>query len=85
MRSLPLQRLPRRPVVARRMGMGMVMMVVTVMVVAVAVMMIVVHVQKLTGLSMMDLCLPRLPCATIEPSASTTTRTPNRAVMSEVS
>jgi hypothetical protein len=83
MRSLPLQRLPRRPVVARRMGMGMVMMVVTV--VAVAVMMIVVHVQKLTGLSMMDLCLPRLPCATIEPSASTTTRTPNRAVMSEVS
>src|SRR5712671_4602812 len=34
---------------------------------------------------MMDLCLPRLPWATIEPSASTTTRTPNSAVMSDVS
>lgn len=41
--------------------------------------------QKLTGLSMIALCLPSVPCATMEPSASTTTRTPNRAVMSEVS
>ena len=47
--------------------------------------MIVVHGQKLTGLSMIAWCLPRVPCATIEPSASTTTRTPNSAVMSEVS
>ena len=49
------------------------------------VMIILVHGQKLVGLSMMDLCLPRLPWATIEPSASTTTRTPNSAVMSDVS
>ena len=41
--------------------------------------------QNDTGLSMIDLCRPSLPCATIEPSASTTTRTPRRAVMSEVS
>lgn len=85
MRRLPLQRLARWAVVAERM-----MVVVTtgpmMMALAMAVMlMIVVHGQKLTGLSMMDLCLPRLPWATIEPSASTTTRTPNSAVMSDVS
>jgi len=86
MRRLPLQRFARGSVMAERMmavmtvrPMMMVAMVVTV------VMMIVVHGQKLTGLSMMDLCLPRLPWATIEPSASTTTRTPNSAVMSDVS
>lgn len=78
---LPLQRLARGSVVAE--GVRMVMMMVAV--VMTVVMMIVVHGQKLTGLSMMDLCLPRLPWATIEPSASTTTRTPNRAVMSDVS
>lgn len=88
MRRLPLQRLARRPVVAE--GVGMVMMAVRpVMMMAIAmivtVVVIVMHGQKLTGLSMMDLCLPRLPWATIEPSASTTTRTPNSAVMSEVS
>lgn len=41
--------------------------------------------QKLTGLLMMCLWLPSLPWATIEPSASTTTRTPISAVMSDVS
>jgi hypothetical protein len=88
-RRLPLQRLARGPVVAE--GVRMVMMTVRpVMMMAVAmivtvVVMIVMHGQKLTGLSMMDLCLPRLPWATIEPSASTTTRTPNSAVMSDVS
>jgi hypothetical protein len=84
MRRLPLYRSARGPVVAQRMGM---MVTVTVMMVAVPVVMvmIVVHGQKLTGLSMMDLCLPRLPWATIEPSASTTTRTPKSAVISEVS
>jgi hypothetical protein len=89
MRRLPLQRLARGPIVAG--GVRMVMMTVRpVMIVAavmarIVVVMIVVHGQKLTGLSMIDLCLPRLPWATIEPSASTTTRTPNSAVMSDVS
>jgi hypothetical protein len=84
MRCLPLNRLAGRPVMAKLARM---MVAVTVMMVAVpvVVVMIVVHGQKLTGLSMMDLCLPRLPWATIEPSASTTTRTPKSAVMSEVS
>jgi hypothetical protein len=82
MRRLPLHRSARGPVVARRVR-GVV--AVAVMMMAVVMVMIVMHGQKLTGLSMMDLCLPRLPCATIEPSASTTTRTPKSAVMSEVS
>jgi hypothetical protein len=34
---------------------------------------------------MIALWLPSLPCATSAPSASTTTRTPSRAVMSDVS
>lgn len=89
MRRLPLQRLAGRPVVADRVRMVVVtirpVMVMAVAMVMAVVMMIVVHGQKLVGLSMMDLCLPRLPWATIEPSASTTTRTPNSAVMSEVS
>src|SRR5215470_4282890 len=38
-----------------------------------------------TGLSMSRLWPPSLPWATSEPSASTTTRTPTSAVMSEVS
>lgn len=87
MRRLPLQRLARGPVVAE--GVRMVMAVLPVMMMAIAmivtVVVIIVHGQKLTGLSMIDLCLPRLPWATIEPSASTTTRTPTRAVMSDVS
>ena len=41
--------------------------------------------QYLTGLLMMGRWLPSLPWATIEPSASTTTRTPINAVISEVS
>ncbi len=88
MRRLPLQRLARGPVVAERATVVMTirpMMMVAVAMVMAVVVMIVVHHQKLTGLSMMDLCLPRLPWATIEPSASTTTRTPNSAVMSDVS
>lgn len=88
MRRLPLQRLASGPVVAGSVRMVMmtvrpVMMVAVVM--AMTVVMIVVHGQKLTGLSIIDLCLPRFPWATIEPSASTTTRTPNSAVMSDVS
>ena len=87
MRRLPLQRLAGRPVVTDRVRMMVVairpmMMVGVVMAV---VMMIIVHGQKLVGLSMMDLCLPSVPWATMEPSASTTTRTPNSAVMSDVS
>ena len=73
MRRLPLHRSARGPVVARRVR---VVVAVAVMMMAVVMVMIVMHGQKLTGLSMMDLCLPRLPWATIEPSAS---------VMSEVS
>ena len=41
--------------------------------------------QYVTGLLMIDLWEPSLPCATMDPSASTTTRTPTNAVMSEVS
>ena len=41
--------------------------------------------QKLTGLSMIALWVPSLLCSTSDPSTSTTTRRPNRAVMSEVS
>ena len=85
MRRLPLHRSPCRPIVARPVRI----LAVTVMTMAVSMVvvmvMIVMHGQKLTGLSMMDLCLPSVPWATIEPSASTTTRTPNSAVMSEVS
>lgn len=86
---LPLQWLARRAVVAGRVRMVMavraviVVMAVTMMVVMMV--MIVVHDQKLVGLSMMALCLPSVPCATMEPSASTTTRTANSAVMSDVS
>lgn len=89
MRRLPLQRLARGPIVAERVPMVMMtirpVMMMAVAMVMIVVVVIVVHGQKLTGLSMMDLCLPRLPWATIEPSASTTTRTPNSAVMSDVS
>jgi hypothetical protein len=82
MRRLPLHRSACGPVVATRVR---VVVAVAVMMVVMVMVMIVMHGQKLTGLSMMDLCLPRLPCATIEPSASTTTRTPKSAVISEVS
>ena len=84
MRRLPLQRLASGSVVAKRVMIVRPMVMVAVAM-AMRMVMIVVHGQKLSGLSMMDLCLPRLPWATIEPSASTTTRTPNRAVMSDVS
>src|SRR5579863_6643002 len=62
----------------------MVMMMVVVMFVAVVMAM---HggPQYATGLLMIFLWLPSLPWATIEPSASTTTRTPISAVISDVS
>jgi hypothetical protein len=41
--------------------------------------------QYLTGLSIRALCEPSLPCATREPSVSTTTRVPKSDVMSAVS
>ncbi len=94
MRRLPLRRPGGAVVTGPRMGMvvpvmmTMIVPVTVVMLIAVAMMAvlrIVVHRQYLTGLSMIALCLPRLPCATIEPRASTTTRTPKSAVMSEVS
>ncbi len=68
--------------------MVMIMIVRAVIVVMMVVMMIVpAHdgPQYATGLLMIDLWRPSLPCATIEPSASTTTRTPISAVMSDVS
>ena len=66
----------------------MVMMMVMVMFVimpVVAVMAMHGGPQYATGLLMIFLWLPSLPWATIEPSASTTTRAPNSAVMSDVS
>ncbi len=77
----PVRRVVMVVVVIMIMLMTMIMMMMAVMVV------VMTHAgpQKLTGLLMMDLWLPSLPCATIEPSASTTTRTPISAVMSEVS
>ena len=95
MRRLPLRRPSGAVVTGPRMGMVvpvmmvttvpvMVVMLIAVMVV-VALVRMVMHRQYLAGLSMIALCLPRLPCATIEPRASTTTRTPKSAVMSEVS
>ena len=78
----------------RRMIMIMIMIMVMVMVV-VMVMSVIMPVsvvmamhggpQYATGLLMIFLWLPSLPWATIEPSASTTTRAPNSAVMSDVS
>jgi hypothetical protein len=70
----------------RRMVMIMTMMMVVVMSVIMPVVMA-MHggSQYATGLLMIFLWLPSLPWATIEPSASTTTRTPISAVMSDVS
>lgn len=73
-------------------GMVRVVVMIMMMVVVVFVIMSVVAVmamhggpQYVTGLLMIFLWLPSLPWATIEPSASTTTRTPISAVMSDVS
>lgn len=81
-----------RVIVPRAMRrMIVIMVVIMIMLMAMVVMMMAVMVvshrepQKLTGLLMMDLWLPSLPWATIEPSASTTTRTPISAVISDVS
>ena len=58
-----------------------------IMVMAVAMLASPVHrgPQYLTGLVMMERWLPSLPWAASDPSASTTTRTPISAVISEVS
>jgi hypothetical protein len=85
MRCLPLG--GSAMVVARPM-LGMVFIVVMMILLAVMIMrMVAMHgaSQYATGLLMIFLWLPSLPWATIEPSASTTTRTPISAVMSEVS
>src|SRR5579872_2707030 len=70
----------------RRMVMVMVVMMGMVMTRPVVVVMS-MHggPQYATGLLMIFLWLPSLPWATIEPSASTTTRTPISAVISDVS
>ncbi len=74
----------------RRMVMVMVMVMVVIVIVSVIRPVAVVMAmhggpQYATGLLMIFLWLPSLPWATIEPSASTTTRTPISAVMSDVS
>ena len=70
----------------RRMVVVMVMSVIMPVIMPVVVVMA-MHggPQYATGLLMIFLWLPSLPWATIEPSASTTTRTPTSAVMSDVS
>src|SRR5260370_11135798 len=67
--------------------MVMTVIVAMVMAVRVAVLASLVHggPQYVTGLVMMERWLPSLPWAASEPSASTTTRTPISAVISEVS
>ncbi len=62
-------------------------MIVVMIMVGVAVLASPVHggPQYVTGLLMIERWLPSLPWAASEPSASTTTRTPISAVMSEVS
>ncbi len=64
-----------------------VVVVMDVVVMRVAVLASLVHggPQYVTGLLMIERWLPSLPWAASEPSASTTTRTPISAVMSEVS
>ena len=98
-RRLPLDRgaLGMRVIVSRpvwRMDVVMMMVIVHVVMIMSMFMHIVMMAvmvmthggpQYATGLLMIDLWLPSLPCATIEPRASTTTRTPTSAVMSEVS
>ncbi len=86
MRRLPLHGLGSGRVVTDASGFWVVDMAVGMaVVVPVVVIVAAMHGQKLTGLSMMDLCFPSVPWATMEPRASTTTRTPRRAVMSDVS
>ncbi len=75
----------RRMVVIMVMIMTVIVVVIVMMMAVMVVMMSHRGPQKLTGLLMMCLWLPSLPCATIEPSASTTTRTPISAVISDVS
>src|SRR5581483_11892882 len=76
-------------VVAGAMGrmLGMVvmvmMMVMIVIMPVVAVMAMHGGPQYATGLLIIFFCFPSLPWATIEPSASTTTRTPISAVISD--
>ena len=65
----------------------MTMIVGVIMVVTIAMLVSPVHrgPQYLTGLVMIERWLPSLPWAASEPSASTTTRTPISAVISDVS
>ena len=65
--------------------MTMTVGVIMVVIVAVAVLMSHRGPQYLTGLVMIERWLPSLPWAASEPSASTTTRTPISAVISDVS
>jgi hypothetical protein len=87
---------PSPPMLPIFMGVWVVVVVMLGLVVVVMVMVMVVMVmvvmmprhaksQNVTGRLMIDLWDPSLPWATMEPSASTTTRTPINAVMSEVS
>src|SRR5579863_3418549 len=71
----------------RRMVVVMVMMMIVMVVIMPVVAVMSMHggPQYATGLLMIFLWLPSLPWATIEPSASTTTRTPISAVISDVS
>src|ERR1043165_9397768 len=81
--SCPAVRL-MRPIVVMVVVIAIVCVVMIVVMAATVVMMVVpMHgrpLQNFTGLLMIDLCDPSLPWATIEPSASTTTRTPISAV-----
>jgi hypothetical protein len=70
-------------IVVMTMIVGLIMVVI--MIVAVAVLMSHRGPQYLTGLVMIERWLPSLPWAASEPSASTTTRTPISAVISDVS
>ena len=72
-------------IVVMTMIVGAVMVVIMVMAVAVLVSPFHRGPQYLTGLVMMERWLPSLPWAASEPSASTTTRTPISAVISDVS
>ena len=93
MRHLPLRR-SGPAIVAKRRARGdpspvvitiTAMPVMVMMVVRTMMMMVIAMHQKATGLSMISRWRPSVPCATMEPSVSTTSLSASRAVMSEVS
>jgi hypothetical protein len=95
-RRLPLRRGARQHVIVPSPPVRYILVVVRVVMVVMLGLVVVVMVmvvmmprhgksQYVTGLLMIDLWDPSLPWATMEPRASTTTRTPINAVMSEVS